>query len=133
MSPESPEDRNPAEAGAQAGAGAGTYGPAGADGVTVRDNPQGSRYEVFSGEDLAGFSQYRLTPGRITFTHTETAPAFAGQGLAKRLVAEALDDVRRRGLAVLPLCPYVKKYIAQHPAYIDLVPSDERQRFGLQG
>jgi uncharacterized protein len=100
--------------------------------VIVRDNPAESRYEIHDGEQLAGFSAYKLTNQQLAFTHTETDPAFSGRGLAKQLVTEELDDARRRGLAVLPFCPYVRKVIAQNAGtYLDLVPENERQRFGF--
>ena len=99
--------------------------------TTVQDNPSENRYEIFDEDTVAGFTAYKLQPGQIAFTHTETEPAFAGQGLAKRLVAEALDDVRRRGLAVLPFCPYVRGFIARNPDYLDLVREEDRPRFEL--
>jgi predicted GNAT family acetyltransferase len=100
--------------------------------AAVRDNPAESRYEIHDGDQLAGFAVYRLTGSQIAFTHTEVPPAFGGRGLARQLVTEALDDVRHRGLAVLPFCPYVRKVIAANAAtYLDLVPSAERDRFGL--
>lgn len=99
--------------------------------VTVRDNPEESRYEIRDGEALAGFTEYKLNPGQIAFVHTETDPAFSGRGLAKQLVAGALDDVRSRDLAVLPFCPYVRRFISQHPDYVDLVPEDQRALFNL--
>lgn len=100
--------------------------------TTVRDNSVEHRYEIYDGDQLAGFSVYRLTHGRIAFTHTEVDPAFSGRGLARQLVIEELDDARRRGLAVLPFCPYVRKVIASDPErYLDLVPPRERERFRL--
>jgi predicted GNAT family acetyltransferase len=100
--------------------------------VSVRDNPTDSRYEVYDGERLAGFSVYELTSHQIAFTHTETDPAFSGRGLARRLVTEALEDARRRNLAVLPFCPYVRKVIAQDTArFLDLVPQHDHVRFGF--
>ncbi|MCC3655364.1 N-acetyltransferase [Streptomyces sp. S07_1.15] len=100
--------------------------------TAVRDNPAENRYEIHEAERLAGFSAYRLTGRRIAFTHTETLPEFRGRGLAGRLVAGGLDDARRRGLAVLPFCPYVREYIAEHAdAHLDLVPARDRARFGL--
>jgi predicted GNAT family acetyltransferase len=89
--------------------------------VAVADAPDASRYEVRVGRELAGFSAYRLSPGRITFTHTEVDPAFAGGGVGSRLARYALDDARARGLAVRPLCPFIAGYIQRHPAYADLV------------
>lgn len=99
--------------------------------ATVRDNPAESRYEVAEDGTLAAVSVYRLGGDVISFVHTETEPAFAGRGLASELVRQALDDVRRRGLSVRPFCPFVRAYIARHPAYRDLVPPAERARFGL--
>lgn len=100
--------------------------------VTVRDNPTEHRYEIYDDDQLAGFSEYKLTGQRIAFTHTETDPAFGGRGLARRLVEHALADVRERGLAVLPFCPYVRKVIAGDPErYLDLVPVKDRARFNL--
>lgn len=100
--------------------------------VTVRDNPDESRYEIHLGDRLAGFSDYRLRSDRIAFTHTEVADELSGRGLARKLVADELADARRRGLAVLPFCPYVRRVIADHPdRYLDLVPAKDRARFGL--
>jgi predicted GNAT family acetyltransferase len=100
--------------------------------VSVRDNPAQNRYEIYDDHQLAGFSQYKLTTDKISFTHTETNAAFTGRGLARTLVAEELDDARKLGLAVLPFCPYVRKVIAAHPEqYLDLVPASDRERFDL--
>ena len=33
----------------------------------------------------------------------------------------ALDDIRARGLVVVPLCPFVARYVERHPEYDDLV------------
>ena len=98
----------------------------------VRDHPEQTRYEIHVDGELAGFSDYKLTGGRIAFTHTEVGDAFSGRGLARKLVAEELADVRRRGLAVLPFCPYVRQVIASNPdKYLDLVPASARARFDL--
>jgi uncharacterized protein len=100
--------------------------------TSVRDDPAESRYEIHVDERLAGFVAYRLTARDIALTHTEVAPELEGRGLARQLVTEALDDARRRGLAVLPFCPYVRNVIARNAeAYLDLVPQQDRDRFGL--
>lgn len=99
--------------------------------VTVRDNPENSRYEAYEGGQLASFTEYHRYRDEIAFIHTETDPAFAGRGLAGHLVQKALDDVRGRGLAVLPFCPYVRRFILRHPQYIELVPPQQRERFGF--
>lgn len=100
--------------------------------ITVRDNPEKQRYEIHDGEELAGFSEYKRTTGKIAFTHTEINPAFSGRGLARQLVTGELDDARSRGLTVLPFWPYVRKVIASDPEqYLNLVPAGDRERFKL--
>jgi uncharacterized protein len=101
-------------------------------GVEVRDHPSASRYEVLVDGEVAGFTDYRLRPDRIALVHTEVLPAYGGRGLARELVAGELTDARRRGLAVLPFCPYVRRVIAEDPAgWLDLVRPRDRERFGL--
>jgi uncharacterized protein len=103
-----------------------------ADDIEVRDNPDGDRYEVLAGGESAGFAVYRAGDPAYAFVHTEVAPRFEGRGLGSRLIRYALDDMRSRGLGVLPHCPFVKRYIEGHPdPYLALVPTTERARFGL--
>lgn len=99
--------------------------------LRVADNPDEDRYEVFADGELAGFAVYRLRPGRLSFVHTEIDDRFEGHGLGSTLISEALDDARKRGLSVLPFCPFVNGFIERHREYVDLVPESDRERFGL--
>jgi predicted GNAT family acetyltransferase len=107
--------------------------PAAADAPVVTDNPAASRYELHVGAELAGFVTYRRREHDtvISLLHTEVEPAFQGAHLATHLARYSLDDARRRGLAVLPFCPYVASWIKKHPQYADLVPAERRADFGL--
>ncbi|RXW33380.1 GNAT family N-acetyltransferase [Propioniciclava flava] len=90
--------------------------------IAIRNHPEAQRYEITLDGHLAGFADYMLTDGLITFTHTEIDPAYEGQGLGSQLVRAALDDVRATGeRTVLPLCPFVKAWIQRHPDYMDLL------------
>ena len=87
----------------------------------IQDNPELNRYEVYVGSVLAGFTDYHSQPGLVTLKYTEVDPAFEGRGIGSRLVAGVLDDIRARGAAVLPICPFVRTYLQRHPEYADLV------------
>jgi uncharacterized protein len=90
-----------------------------------------SRFEIHVDGRLAGYAAYRTRRGTITFTHTVIDGEFEGQGLGGKLVRAALDAARAQGLAVLPQCPFVRSWLRKHEDYVDLVPEDERPRFGL--
>jgi predicted GNAT family acetyltransferase len=71
---------------------------------------------------FAALAEFIPTAELVVLTHTETDPAFEGQGVASQLVRWALDDIRARGLRVVPLCPFVKAFIGKHrDEYGDLV------------
>jgi predicted GNAT family acetyltransferase len=89
--------------------------------IAVTNNEPAARYEIAVDGRRAGFVTYRASPGVITFLHAEIDPQLEGQGLGSRLVADALDDARAKGLAVRPVCPFVAAFIELHPEYADLV------------
>ncbi len=96
----------------------------GDDEIRVADNPAQLRYELRLGDTLAGFIAYRSEPGALVLVHTDVDPAFEGRGLGARLVSGALEDIRARGLGLVPLCPFVAAYLRRHPEYTDLVVRD---------
>ena len=92
-------------------------------GLTVADDAEKRRYEARLGSEVVGFVTYRLDQGRMTLIHTEVEVAWEGKGIASQLVAGALDDIRARGLTVVPLCPFASAYLRRHPEYSDLLAS----------
>ena len=99
--------------------------------TAVNDNHALHRYEITADGELAGFTVYELQPEVIAFMHTEIGEEWGGRGLGSILVRCALDDVRSRGLDVLPYCPFVRSWLERHDDYLDLVPEAKRPEFGL--
>jgi predicted GNAT family acetyltransferase len=83
--------------------------------VTVRDNPDEQRYELVVDDDVVGEIDYLLRPDAVVLMHTEVSPELEGKGLGAQLVAGALEDIRARGLRLVPLCPFVAAYLRRHP------------------
>jgi predicted GNAT family acetyltransferase len=90
------------------------------DGLRVIDAPARLRYEARIGNQVVGFAEYRVAPGRLVLFHTEVDPAFEGRGIGGRLAAGTLDDVRARGLKVTVECPFIRAFLGRHPEYRDL-------------
>lgn len=94
-------------------------------------NDDAGRYEIWVGDQLGGYSEFEIDDdGRIVFPHTEVDPAFTGQGLGGTLVGESLADAVRRGETIVPLCPFVNKYLSENDvagAVVDWPDRDEAE------
>jgi predicted GNAT family acetyltransferase len=97
----------------------------------LSDNKEQSRFEIHVDGELAGQLEYRLARGLRILPHTEIDERFEGRGLAGQLVAFALSTARAEGEHVMPLCPFVRKYLHEHPEEIDLVRDVDRASYGL--
>jgi predicted GNAT family acetyltransferase len=80
---------------------------AGPEDAVVVDVPEKHRYELRLDGRLIGLLAYRRRDGSIAFTHTEVSEACEGRGFGTLLVSHALDEARRAGLEIVPLCPFV--------------------------
>ncbi|MFJ9060516.1 GNAT family N-acetyltransferase [Streptomyces sp. NPDC102409] len=86
----------------------------------VRNVDARHRYEILVEEVSAGFTAYRDRDGQRVFFHTEIDDAFAGRGLASVLVEQALNHVRSTGKRIVPVCPYVAKFLKKHEEFADI-------------
>jgi predicted GNAT family acetyltransferase len=80
----------------------------------VVQNEGNNTYEVWSGDKVAGFTQYEVEGDLIVFVHTEIDDAYAGQGLGKVLASGALDDVVARGKTIVPVCPFIARFVLRN-------------------
>lgn len=87
---------------------------------TVERTDTKNRYEILVDGKRAGLTAYLDRGEQRVFYHTEVDDAFAGQGLASRLVQEALTDVRDTGKRIVPVCPYVAKFLKRHAEFADI-------------
>lgn len=83
--------------------------------AAVRIDEPGSRYEVVLDDEVAGYAEYQLGEGMITFTHTVVDDAHEGQGLGSELAEGALRDAKDRCLTISSRCSFISKYLERHP------------------
>jgi predicted GNAT family acetyltransferase len=89
--------------------------PSSTDELTITRNDAEGRYEIRVGDVLAGFTEFEVdSRGRLILPHTEIDPAFKGRGLATILVRAALEDIVARGETIVPLCPFVRRYLREN-------------------
>jgi predicted GNAT family acetyltransferase len=59
----------------------------------------------------------------IIIDHTEVPDAFRGQGVGVRLVERAVENARKSGKSILPLCPFAAAQFRRHPEWADVLSS----------
>ncbi len=84
----------------------------------ILDNEAEQRFELVEDGHLAELV-YRRRPDRMVIVHTGVPPELEGRGIGGKLVRAALDDARRRGLAVTLLCPFALEYVERHPEALE--------------
>jgi len=101
--------------------------------VKFRNDAEHTRYVLEDdgpdGRRVVALTEYHDRHDRLIFPHTEVDPDYEGQGLAGKLVRQALDDVRTLGRLIVPTCPYVRGWIERHPEYDDLVDHELTDRY----
>ncbi|WP_392673083.1 GNAT family N-acetyltransferase [Streptomyces sp. LN785] len=88
--------------------------------LTVERRDDRHRYEILVDGERAGLTAFRDRGEQRVFYHTKIFDAFAGRGLAGQLVQQALTDVRAQGKRIVPVCPYVAKYLQKHDEFSDI-------------
>src|SRR5947209_19689051 len=88
-------------------------------------------YRIVVDGRRAGLTAYRDHGDQRVFYHTEVDDAYAGQGLAARLVREALTDSREQGKRIVPVCPYVAAFLKKNAEFADI--ADPATPATLQG
>jgi predicted GNAT family acetyltransferase len=89
--------------------------------LAVVDNPDRSRYELRDDGHLVGFTEYHERDGVLVFPHTVITQPKRRAGYGGTLVRAALDDVRAKGRRIVAECPFVARFVDEHPEYADLL------------
>ncbi|MEM1257419.1 MAG: GNAT family N-acetyltransferase [Bacteroidota bacterium] len=84
------------------------------------DNIEKKQYEFHVNGETPRI-EYIRAKEKIYLTHTEVPKGLEGQGIGTELIRQALEDVKAKGLTLVPLCPFVALFIKRNPEYKELV------------
>lgn len=87
---------------------------------TLVDNEEKKRYE-FKLPEHTPHLEYIRTKDKIYLTHTEVPSELEGQGIGSELIRQALEDIKKNNLTLVPLCPFVAHYLKENPEWKTLV------------
>ncbi len=96
---------------------------------TFMDAPDRSRFELYDGDELLGWMDYRPAGSSAILAHTEVAADHEGEGLGGILVRESIDALAAEGRTVIPTCPFAAAYIKRHSELAQHVDRSLRGQF----
>lgn len=90
--------------------------------IRVEETETKGRYYIRldSGEE-AEMTYSKLGDTQIIIDHTGVPDAFRGQGAGLMLVSRAVEDMRKAGKTILPLCPFAAAQFRRHPEWADVL------------
>jgi predicted GNAT family acetyltransferase len=86
----------------------------------ILNNKERSRFETILNREYA-FLEYILSENIMDLHHTFVPESMRGMGIAHSLAHYALEYVKANQIMVKITCPFVKKYLASHPEYLELL------------
>ncbi|MFZ6663085.1 GNAT family N-acetyltransferase [Peijinzhouia sedimentorum] len=87
----------------------------------TKNGKKGS-FDLYDNEHKIGEMTYVWAgENKFIIDHTEINPNYAGEGLGKILLEEAVKFARESKVKILPLCPYTKKQLNKSDEYSDVL------------
>lgn len=98
----------------------------GDEAVEREDGSAKGRYRIVVDGVEAEMTYSRAGAKLIIIDHTEVPEALRGRKVGERLVRQAVEDARRDGVSIIPLCPFAKAQIDRHPEWQDVLRKPRR-------
>jgi predicted GNAT family acetyltransferase len=86
----------------------------------IRHLPESGRFETIV-DGATCQLDYVMDGSTMRIHHTGVPHQLEGRGIASALTQAAVDHARAQGLAIQPLCGYVRTWLRRHPEHADLV------------
>ncbi|MDL2400674.1 GNAT family N-acetyltransferase [Rhizobium mayense] len=89
--------------------------------IRNEDNASGGRYVATVEGHEAEMTFSRASPTLIIIDHTGVPEALRGKGVGQALALHAVEEARRGGWKIIPLCPFFKAQALRHEEWRDVV------------
>lgn len=86
---------------------------------TLIHNEDECKYEYHIGDHVA-YITYDDQNGKMHLTETIVPEALAGKGLARTLLEDVLQEIKKENKKAVAKCSYIVKYQEKHPEKSDL-------------
>ncbi|CAN7428253.1 GNAT family N-acetyltransferase [Neorhizobium sp. LjRoot104] len=89
--------------------------------ITLEENRSGGRYVAEVEGHFAEMTYSRASPELIIVDHTGVPDELRGKGVGQALALHAVEEARKGGWKIIPLCPFFKAQVERHPDWQDIL------------
>ena len=89
--------------------------------MEINNNKKEFRFEMPLPDGERATLEYRWLKASMVLMHTLVPASARGKGVGAALVKYVLDHAREQHLKIIVYCPFVAKYMKEHPEYNDLL------------
>jgi len=89
--------------------------------VRIAFEEEACRSAAYRDDVQIGECEFLVSGNLWTLTHTGVRPGFEGQGIARKLVEKVIEEARRRGAVIAPVCSYARKMMLGRETYRDVL------------
>ncbi len=91
--------------------------------MEIENSEDGShgRYSATLEGHTGEMTYSRTSPQLIIIDHTGVPDALRGKGVGQALAAHAIDEARKGGWKIIPLCPFMRAQVQRHPDWQDVI------------
>ena len=89
--------------------------------ITLEEGSTGGRYVAVVNGHEAEMTFSKAGTSRIIIDHTAVPKELGGMGVGVALVKRGVEDARKNGVKIIPLCPFAKAQINKHPDWQDVL------------
>ncbi len=89
--------------------------------ITSEETSSKGRYSATVDGHEAEMTYSRASPKLVIVDHTGVPDALRGNGVGQALAAHALEEARKGGWKIMPLCPFFRAQAMRHKEWHDVV------------
>lgn len=89
--------------------------------IVKHETATGGRYSANLDGAEAEMTFSRASPSLVIIDHTEVPDALRGKSVGQALALYAVEDARKGGWKIVPLCPFFRAQATRHKEWHDVV------------
>ncbi|MBZ7923147.1 N-acetyltransferase [Ensifer adhaerens] len=89
--------------------------------IVLEETGSHGRYSTVVEGHTGEMTYSRTSPQLIIVDHTLVPDALRGKGVGQALAKHAIEEARKGGWKIIPLCPFMKAQAMRHPEWQDVI------------